>query len=137
MLHWTAPGKTETGSAGEHPAKGYPGQAHQTMKRRGVTYGASLRQNRSSGDRPAMPQKTHPNTCRMVPQTCVQGTGADTKEDVDAITGKTNVLDAFNYAQWWLDEIWRPNNPTLDGPFSPVIEFEDPDDPLVELPADL
>ncbi len=29
MLYWTLPGETEVGSAGEQPAKGYPGQAHQ------------------------------------------------------------------------------------------------------------
>src|ERR1035437_4004689 len=28
----TVPGETEAGSAGEQPAKGYPGQAHRTMR---------------------------------------------------------------------------------------------------------
>ena len=32
MVHYTLLGETEMGSAGEHPIKGYLGQAHQTMK---------------------------------------------------------------------------------------------------------
>lgn len=59
MVDWTTPGETEMGSAGEQPLKGYLGQAHQTMSGRGVTRGASPT-NPSSNDRPAMPQKTHP-----------------------------------------------------------------------------
>ena len=58
MIDWTTPGKTEMGSAGEQPIKGYPGQAHQTMSGRGVTYGAPPTIH-SSDDRPVMPQKTH------------------------------------------------------------------------------
>ena len=84
MLHWTTPRETEAGNPGEEPAKGYFGQAHQTMRpvltdrRRGVHRGASPILNTSSDDRPAMPQKTHPETCGAVPQTCVQGTGRGT-----------------------------------------------------------
>ena len=36
MLHLHSPWETETGSAGEQPVKGYHGQAHQTMRGRGV-----------------------------------------------------------------------------------------------------
>ena len=84
MIDWTMPGKTEMGSAGEQPIKGYLGQAHQTMrsvlkdKRRGVTTGASPTIP-SSDDRPVMPQKTHPENRGTCPQTCVQGTGRGTR----------------------------------------------------------
>jgi len=57
-LYWLMPGETEAGTAGEQPAKGYPGQAHHTMRRRGVYHGASPTQNPSSDDRTAMPHKT-------------------------------------------------------------------------------
>ena len=83
MVDWTMSGKTEMGSAGEQPIKGYLGQAHQTMRsvladrRRGVTHDASPTIN-SSDDRPAMPLKTHPEIRGVVPQTCVQGTGRAT-----------------------------------------------------------
>jgi len=78
MVDWTTPGETEMGSAGEQPLKGYLGQAHQTMSGRGVTRGASPT-NPSSNDRPAMPQKTHPENRGTGPQTCVQRTGRGTK----------------------------------------------------------
>ena len=74
MLHWTLPRETEAGNPGEEPAKGYRGQAHQTMRavltgsgRRGVAVNwchALL-----------MPHKTQKNS----PQTCVQGTGRATE----------------------------------------------------------
>jgi len=84
MLHWTPPRETEAGNPGEEPAKGYLGQAHQTMRlvltdrRRGVHSGASPILKTPSDDRPAMPQKTHPETCGVVPQNCVQRTGRGT-----------------------------------------------------------
>ena len=56
MLYWLLPGKTEAGPAGEQPAEGYPGQAHQTMRRWGVTMAPRLLDS-SSDDRPDMPQK--------------------------------------------------------------------------------
>lgn len=77
MLDWTMPGETEMGSAGEQPIKGYLGQAHQTMSGRGVNHGASPIHT-SSDDRPAMPQKTHPENRGTGPQTCVQRTGRGT-----------------------------------------------------------
>ena len=78
MLHWTTPRETEAGNPGEEPAKGYLGQAHQTMSGRGVQDGAPSTPNTSSDDRPAMPQKTHLEDCGALPQTCVQGTGCGT-----------------------------------------------------------
>lgn len=36
MVHWTLSWETEAGSAGEQPAEGYHGQAHQTMRGRDV-----------------------------------------------------------------------------------------------------
>ena len=35
MLHLSSPWETEAGNPGEEPAKGYHGQAHQTMRGRG------------------------------------------------------------------------------------------------------
>ena len=78
MLDWTAPGETEMGTAGEHPIKGYLGQAHQTMSGRDVHHDVSPTLTISSDDRPVMPQKTHHQDCGMVPQTCVQRTGRGT-----------------------------------------------------------
>lgn len=66
MLDWTLPGKTEMGSAGGQPIEGYLGQAHQTMSGRGVIGGASPIHT-SSDDRPAMPQKMHPENCGTSP----------------------------------------------------------------------
>jgi hypothetical protein len=73
MLHLPLPRETETGSAGEQPAEGYRGQAHQTMRGRGATHGSSPVIH-SSDDRPVMPSKTHQNPL----QTRVQGTGRAT-----------------------------------------------------------
>jgi len=36
MVYFESPWETQTGSAGEQPVKGYRGQAHQTMRGRGV-----------------------------------------------------------------------------------------------------
>ena len=46
MLHFHSPWETETGSAGEQPVKGYHGQAHQTMKGRGVQLASRPAQKR-------------------------------------------------------------------------------------------
>ena len=75
LLYSHSPWETETGSAGEQPVKGYRGQAHQTMRGRGVrSTGVTPTRKTSSDDRPAMPQKTQHNLL----QTCVQGTGRAT-----------------------------------------------------------
>ncbi len=67
MLHSMLPGKTEKGSAGEQPFKGYPGQAHQTMARVGAANMATPTPKKTSDDRPAMPQKTHPRISGINP----------------------------------------------------------------------
>ncbi len=77
MIHYILLGETEMGSAGEHPIKGYPSQAHQTMSGRGVTPGASPI-TPSSDDRPAMPHKTQPTSQGNYLQSSVQRTGCDT-----------------------------------------------------------
>lgn len=79
LLHLYAPWETETGSAGEQPVKGYLGQAHQTMTGRGVYWASRPPRKTSSDDRPAMPQKTHPKHCGLVPQIGVQETGRGTR----------------------------------------------------------
>jgi hypothetical protein len=56
MVHFYSLRETETGSAGEQPAKGYRGQAHQTMRGRGVQWAS----------RP--PQTTH----RMIDLPCLK-----------------------------------------------------------------
>ena len=58
MLHFHSPWETEMGYAGEQPVKGYHGQAHQTMRGRGVQLASRPTKNTSSDDRPVMPQKT-------------------------------------------------------------------------------
>jgi|GEM_PF-5739319 len=66
MVHFHLPRETETGCAGEQPVKGYRGQAHQTMRWRGVQLASRPPLNTSSNDRPAMPQKRkilHANLC--------------------------------------------------------------------------
>ena len=78
LLHWISLRETEAGHPGEEPAKGYLGQAHQTMSGRGVQHGASPISDTSSDDRPAMPQK-RTKGCGAVPQTCVQRTGRGTE----------------------------------------------------------
>ena len=45
MLHLSSPWETEMGSAGEQPVKGYHGQAHQTMRGRGVQLASRPTQN--------------------------------------------------------------------------------------------
>jgi hypothetical protein len=81
LLHWTAPRETEAGNPGEEPAKGYLGQAHQTMSGRGVHTGAS----------PIIPPhrmidlrclKKRIKGCGQFPQTYVQGTGGGTHDTV-------------------------------------------------------
>ena len=58
MLYWKMPGETEVGSAGEQPAKGYPGQAHQhDVPGWGGEYLPIVTKTHRI-DRPAMPQKT-------------------------------------------------------------------------------
>ena len=87
MVHYTLLGETEMGSAGEHPIKGYPSQAHQTMGGRGVTPDASPIPP-ISDDRPAMPQKTQPQNNRNNLQSCVQRTGCDTMAVASSILDK-------------------------------------------------
>jgi len=82
LLHYHWPRETEMGSAGEQPVEGYRGQAHQTMRGRGVQLASRPPRKTSSDDRPAMPQKTHPEHCGIVPQTCVQGTGRGTPDPI-------------------------------------------------------
>ena len=73
VLHSHSPWKTETGSAGEQPVKGYCGQAHQTMGGRGVQLAS-----RPSGKTHRMIDLLCLKKRKDFMQTGVQGTGRGT-----------------------------------------------------------
>jgi len=73
MLHLHLPWETEAGNPGEEPAKGYQGQAHQTMRGRGVQLASRPTQNAHRMiDLPCL------INAKTFMQTCVQGTGRST-----------------------------------------------------------
>ena len=64
MVYSYTPRETETGPAGEHPVKGYRGQAHQTM--RSVL--------RTGGRDVQLASRPYPSTHRMIDLSCLNKT---------------------------------------------------------------
>lgn len=78
MLHSMLPGKTEKGSAGEQPFKGYPGQAHQTMARVGAANMATPTHKKHRMIDLLCLKKRIPESAESTPQITVQGSGRGT-----------------------------------------------------------
>lgn len=78
MLYSLLPGETEAGSAGEQPRQGIarPGSSRRCVHRMGRAIDAPSPFQSHRFDRPAMPQKTHPQ----------QGQKTSTRESEDSLT---------------------------------------------------